>query len=388
MADLLPNIGRRLQAFGAGVQGTGAEFVQSIKDERRRGMALDFRDIANFARAGNVDRALTLANNRLAEVGRLGGDPSSSQFVKTLLEAGQTEEALNFIDDIDQRFVSEGLLEPRQTSTVLPSSAVSATGQVLSQAPSGAVSLETLQDFKVDPSAGGRGQIRSDTRVQDEAGNNFISAMIFNPNSNTTEEVLTPVGGGPAEPVGRVVQVDAEGLTPTQRVEQSGLEAGTIAAATAAIAASKDAFEALGGVEQSISTLDEVLPLLQEGVDTGPILNRLPSFRQAALELDNIQARLGLNIIQNTTFGSLSEAELKFALDTALPTGLQPAALKDWIIRKQDVQRKLASHMKEAAMFLGTPGNTIPKWLEFQKQREILNASSPTSNQRETVVDF
>jgi len=58
---------------------------------------------------------------------------------------------------------------------------------------------------------------------------------------------------------------------------------------------------------------------------------------------------------------------LKFALETALPKRMEPAALREWLVRKRDSQEKLSGYLEEAAIFLGTPGNTMPKFLEQKR---------------------
>ena len=77
---------------------------------------------------------------------------------------------------------------------------------------------------------------------------------------------------------------------------------------------------------------------------------------------------MGLDVVGATTFGALSESELKFALDTALPTSLEPAELKDWLVRKKDSQSKLSNELRKAASFLGQPGNTIADYLDLQEK--------------------
>jgi len=80
---------------------------------------------------------------------------------------------------------------------------------------------------------------------------------------------------------------------------------------------------------------------------------------------------MGLNVIQNTTFGSLSEEELKFALNTTMPQGLNSAELKAWMIRKRDTQKKLAGYLEESAIFLGTPGNTVSDFLQMKRDESL-----------------
>jgi len=139
--------------------------------------------------------------------------------------------------------------------------------------------------------------------------------------------------------------------------------------------ASKEAFDNLKKVRLTVANIDDAIKALDKGASTGPIVSKLPSFRQASIELNNIKGRMGLDVVGATTFGALSESELAFALDTALPDSLEPAALKDWLIRKKDSQTKLANELRKAASFLGTPGNTIADYIAQQEKENPKNLS-------------
>lgn len=147
------------------------------------------------------------------------------------------------------------------------------------------------------------------------------------------------------------------------------VEANIISSKDAAKASSA-AFDKVEKIYQNIENLNEAVRLVEvEGASTGAIMDRLPSMRSAAVKLDNLQGRLGLDVIGNTTFGALSEAELKFALATALPQRLEGPALVDWAKKKALAQEKLADYLESAAIYLGTPGNTKVGWLETQRNK-------------------
>ena len=166
------------------------------------------------------------------------------------------------------------------------------------------------------------------------------------------------------------------------------VEAGIINAKNAADASVK-AFERLEPIYQNIRNLREGVTLLDEGAGTGVVEKRLPSVRAASVKLDNLQGRLGLDIIQSTTFGSLSEAELRFALDTAIPQGLGETQLRGWLNEKADVQEKLADYLESAAIFLGTPGNTVADWVKKQKLQQSQPQGQPSQSQpASNVISF
>ncbi len=139
-----------------------------------------------------------------------------------------------------------------------------------------------------------------------------------------------------------------------------------------AVTKSGVAFDKLANIDVALSNFDDAIKAIDEGAQTGTIISSLPSFRKSSIELDNIQKALGLDVVSNTTFGALSESELKFALDKALPKNLQPQDLKTWLQAKKSAQLKLRDHISKAATFLGTGENTIPDWIELQKAQAII----------------
>ena len=147
-------------------------------------------------------------------------------------------------------------------------------------------------------------------------------------------------------------------------------------AAKSAIKRSEKAFTSIENINKNLLNIDEAISLIDEGAKTGVIQSKLPSVRSASIALDNLQGRLGLDVLNTTTFGALSEGELKFALATALPKNLEPADLRRWLEKKKATQIKLSGYLQEVATFLGTPGNTTKDFIELQKLNQ-LDAESP-----------
>ena len=157
--------------------------------------------------------------------------------------------------------------------------------------------------------------------------------------------------------------------------QSSTITTQSVAASEGEIEATKDASkqaikqsgEAYGRIATINSTLpkyDEAINLIKnEGAQSGPIASRFPSFRSSTLELDAIQRELGLGVVSSVTFGALSEKELEVAMQTGLPTNLEGPELIGWLERKKASQQKLANYLSEAAQFLGTPGNSLQKWM-------------------------
>jgi hypothetical protein len=150
--------------------------------------------------------------------------------------------------------------------------------------------------------------------------------------------------------------------------------------AVAASALSVEAFEKLPGLRSSITTYDEAISALDGGASTGAISRLAPSFKEQTLKLKQAQSELGLNVISNTTFGALSEGELNLAMTTALPDGLSPPALREWLVGKKQAQNKLIAYYEDAAKFLGQPGNTINMFMAKREaeQEQVENPSGKT----------
>lgn len=149
---------------------------------------------------------------------------------------------------------------------------------------------------------------------------------------------------------------------------KGAVEANIIGAKEAA-KISVSAFDRLEKINKNISNIDEAITLIDQGAETGVIDKMLPSIRTASIKLNNLQGRLGLDVLASTTFGALSASELKFALNTALPVGLQPQELKQWLIDKKAAQEKLSDYLEASAIYLGTPGNTVKGWMELQRNK-------------------
>ena len=168
---------------------------------------------------------------------------------------------------------------------------------------------------------------------------------------------------------GVVVKTEPKKLAPNQTPENAANVAGATASAKQAIEQSGKSFESLGKVNQNLANIDSAISAIDSGAETGPIYKMLPSVTAASVELDNVRNRMGLDVIGSVTFGALSKGELDLAMDTALPTGLQPPQLRKWLVEKKTAQQKLAAYLNEAAIYLGQPGNTPASWAQMQKAK-------------------
>ncbi len=85
--------------------------------------------------------------------------------------------------------------------------------------------------------------------------------------------------------------------------------------------------------------------------------------------------QLGLDVIGSVTFGALSEGELNLALNTALPTNLEPTELRKYLVNKKNAQEKVIKNLTTAATYLNVKGNSLSGWLE-----KVQNMESTSGN--------
>ena len=139
--------------------------------------------------------------------------------------------------------------------------------------------------------------------------------------------------------------------------------------------------------------MNEAIAAIDSGASTGVISSKLPNVKQASIELNNIKNRLGLDVIGATTFGALSSSEREFALETAMPTNLQPRELRAWLVRKRDAQAKMSGYLSEQAKYLSKPGRTVGDWLDYQDKKKADNERKSSkqaaqSQSRNVNVDY
>lgn len=148
------------------------------------------------------------------------------------------------------------------------------------------------------------------------------------------------------------------------QIDLGGEAAASKAAGEQAIAKAGEAFDSLNKVAANIVTIDTAIAALDAGANSGVVAKYFPDVTAASAELTNAMNRLGLDVIGSVTFGALSEGEMKLAMETAVPRNLNEADLREWLLRKKAAQQKAADALNKAAIYLGTPGNTLAGWLK------------------------
>ncbi len=327
-------------------------------------------------------------------------------------EGRQQAEYERTIADLDrQRVLSEIGITARQVSSLIGSSRPQEAKQVLMQAMSAAQSNPALiglvddlqmmtERIDADP-AGVKAIADSVISSQTQQLNSGIRASQILDDGTVIQS--TDTGTRVIDPQGRIVtgedaaQAIRRGQDYGIQVQQgraAGRTAGTLSAegelkpgveakvttATEQAKLSADSvrssYEMIPKVSKSIANIDSAIDALEKGAGTGAISQYLPSITDASIALENSMSLMGLDVISTTTFGALSEGEMRMALQSALPTGLSESALKTYLLDKRAAQEKALEALRNAVTFLsksnpdGTP-RTVSDYLGSQ-QTEII----------------
>ena len=113
-----------------------------------------------------------------------------------------------------------------------------------------------------------------------------------------------------------------------------------------------EGFASIAKISTGIGNIDAAIAAVGKGAGVGAIEKKFPSLKAASVELDNIRGRMALDIIGATTFGALSESELEFAKEVALPTGLNGPELIEYLTIKKSGQEKLRAYYNEQIQFI------------------------------------
>lgn len=128
--SMISKIGGVLGGFGAGVQGRGQAYLADLQtrredEEKKRltAMVKDAKQAYDFLNRGDVNNAMSLIQDRVQMIGELGGDPSDTARIGSMLESGRIAEAQNEL---------RGFLRPFMPTEAIKASELTDSGQRVS----------------------------------------------------------------------------------------------------------------------------------------------------------------------------------------------------------------------------------------------------------------
>lgn len=245
------------------------------------------------------------------------------------------------------------------------------------------------------PGGGGQIKVQSSDMLPDSSG--VMKVM-----TDGTVQVTTAGGKTLAGDEAKAfVEAALENATAQQRAiyeaRRVGTNTGEAATGADAAAASErgkqgvklatDFFNESRTVRSNIRNLRDGIRAIDEGAKSGVVYNMIPDVTVASASLRNAMNNMGLDVVGSVTFGALSEGELRLAMDTAVPQGLEAPELRVWLSRKLEAQEKALEALEEAVQHFDG-GGTTAEWIEKVKKWDSARATQGGDQGESASLNF
>lgn len=172
----------------------------------------------------------------------------------------------------------------------------------------------------------------------------------------TVIQVLKSGGTRVVDPAGNVLsgQSRADAIKAAQNYGaeiQSARAGGRTAATETAKDVSKykaTLFDSINNGNRTLNKYEMAIEQIDKGAESGPVMKMLPSLQDSTLLVDTIRKDIGMEIIGSGVLGvNPTDADVKLAMEVAIPEGLRPDVLKKEIKRRAQVINDLNSAQRE-----------------------------------------
>jgi hypothetical protein len=403
------------QGLAAGLAGKLPEFQQSQNQKRQLDLQVEaqvqesqFKDayVAQQLLANeDYDGIVKLGITRLTMLQGLNANPAETQRVLQVAIAarnGDPEARRLLKGELDSAVnvgMATGVLQaPEKQDPMILSegqTAFDSAGNIIAQGKEKAVKRETAEN-----ALGQRVYIDDGSIVPGFEATTPSGSVSVDQTAAKTENYLNGTTRQQFQS-GRIAYIGADGKEVTgdeniskfnAAAREAGLNdpatiAANIANAKAASVQSTKAYETVNKVRSIIPVYDQAISAIQDSFAyTSPvgILNKFPTVTNAGADLDSARIALGLGVIQMTTFGALSRGELDLAMESGVPKGDRDQVVTR-LQERRAAQIKYADALEEAAIYLGTSGNTIAGYIQMQRDKQA--SSVPATSGRFTVEE-
>lgn len=148
----------------------------------------------------------------------------------------------------------------------------------------------------------------------------------------------------------------------------------------------KEYFNKYSSVTEQIRSLRQARKLIEDGAATGFVRQYLPAFDANTQMLRNVANEMGIDIINSATFGALSATELRLALSTGFPQGLNEAETLKYIDQKIAAQDKFRRELLKKTNRLNS-GIGFTQWTQEVAEQEALEraVANPPQNSKKLM---
>lgn len=311
------------------------ETWSTLDETQRNSQAEILAQGANALRMGNVDLAVQIAT-RYADAAENSGDAQGAAVARSMVQLIQSDPQAG----LAAIGATLATLDPDMAERVFPESSTTAARVQSSETVGGRVSVQTMSD--------------GTTRVVDVATNEVITGP-------AATEAIASAEASRTEAERDLNEARAGGRLDAQ-IEQGGQAEVVKQLAGVQAQFVESAYEQADVIATGMNNIRTAINALDEGARAGAIDRYLPNISASSAALKNAMDRMGLDVIGSVTFGALSVAELRLAMDTAVPRNLNEPELREWLSERLDAQEKVRTALLEQARFLSDPENTLQDW--------------------------
>lgn len=201
------------------------------------------------------------------------------------------------------------------------------------------------------------GQLRQKEKEMSMGGGENAGVQSSNIlDDGTVIQVLKSGGTRVVDPAGNALsgQARADAIKAAQNYGaeiQSARAGGRTAAAETAkgITKYKDTlFDSINNGNRTLNKYEMAIEQIDKGAESGPVMKMLPSLQDSTLLVDTIRKDIGMEIVGSGVLGvNPTDADVKLAMEVAIPEGLRPDVLKKEIKRRAQVISDLNSAQRE-----------------------------------------
>jgi hypothetical protein len=185
-----------------------------------------------------------------------------------------------------------------------------------------------------------------------------------------------------------LVRLGGRGTTDQQQADMEADASLREADIAAARTQAKEYFNKYSSVNDQIRSLRQARQLIEDGAATGFVRQYLPAFDANTQALRNVANEMGIDIINSATFGALSATELRLALSTGFPQGLNEAETLKYIDQKIAVQDKFRRELLKKTNRLNS-GIGFSQWTkEVGTQEEAERAVANPPQNSKTLMNM
>lgn len=226
-------------------------------------------------------------------------------------------------------------------------------------------------------------QFGAQQTVKDEQGNLFFATQKRNPSTGQVESVLSPIGNGPAQPVGQVQVTGQFGLTAGENVNQKGAETSANVNAKAN-AEQRQKILSSGVAAREMIPQTEKLLELNGLISTGKTAAAKKAFGDffgvTNPDLGQFNAMAGRLVLDNIRMlgANPTEGERQF-LQQITPSLNQGGAVNEALLK--DMLKIQKAQVKRAKWFAQNSGKTIEEYFLETDESDFSPSSSVTAQQ-------